>query len=211
MIIFFNEQPVSKKVKIKKALDVAQIYYGSEYFAIQNNSWFGDSLTVESLFPEWILKEYESNPENVFVIPIIKNYFRWLFSINYGYGAQLEWEYIREPLKINSIFLETFSDFYFPNADFSSSPLKEILPNIKKFLINVDSNYNDSKGTIPGIKYIISNLLGFDLTKFDIITANSGIIHVSLDSSIVSDFEQYKPFLQEHVFPIGMAINYGVK
>lgn len=210
MIILFNNQPVTEKVKIKKALETAQLLYSSDFFDIENSYWFGDNLTIESLFPSWILKEYNSNPNNVFVIPIIKNYFRWLFSLEYGYGAQLEWENIRDPLKINSIFLESFSDFYFSGSDFSQEPLKNILPNIRKFLINVDLNYNSQKGTPNAIKHLMTNLLGFEIDDVNVYTSNAGIIKVTVINSKSSELDVFKPFLEEHVFPIGVSIVYEV-
>lgn len=210
MIILFNNQPVTEKIKIKKAIETAQLLYSSDYFDIQNSYWFGDNLTIESLFPSWILKEYNANPENVFVVPIIKNYFRWLFSLEYGYGAQLEWENIRDPLKINSIFLESFADFYFNGADFSQEPLKSVLPNIRRFLINEDINYSSQKGTPNAIKYLMTNLLGFEITDIDVFTSNSGIMKVKVSSAKSSDLDLYKSFLEEHVFPAGVSIVYEV-
>lgn len=211
MILFFNEQPVSEAVKISKIIERAKSVYGSDYYDIESSYWFGDNLSVETLFPNWIIREYESNKTNVFVVPIIKNYFRWLFSIENGYGAQLEWENIRDVNNVKSVFLETFSDFYFNGADFSSEPLKSILPNIKKFLINSDLNYFNEKGTPQAIKYLICNLLGFEIEDIDVYTANSGIMQIDIISAKISSFNQYKNFLEEHVFPAGISIIYGVK
>lgn len=210
MILFFNNQPVTEKIKIKKALETAQLLYSSDFFNIQNQNWFGDNLTVDSLFPNWILNEYKTNSHNVLVVPLIKNYLRWLFSLEYGYGAQLDWEHIRDPLKINSIFLESFTDFYFNGADFSVEPLKSILPNIRRFLIKVDSNYISQKGTPNAIKYLMTNLLGFELGDIEVFTSNAGVLKLKIASSKLSNLELFKPFLEQHVFPAGIAIIYEV-
>jgi hypothetical protein len=211
MILFFNNQPVTEAVKIQKLLQRAQDLYGSDYFDLQNQFWFGDNLTVESLFPSWILKEYDDNNKNVLVVPIIKNYFRWLLSLEYGYGAQLNWENIRTSLFTNKIFLEAYCDFYFPGADFSQEPLNQILPNIRKFLINIDPDYSNQKGTPSGIKYLICNLLGFNWDEVEIYTANSCVIQVNVSSSSFNRLKSYQSFLEEHVLPAGMSIIYGVK
>jgi hypothetical protein len=211
MIILLNSQPVSEKVKILKAVEKAKALYGSDFFDLETNYWFGDNLTIESLFPNWILKEYEENQNNVLVIPIIKNYLRWLFSIDYGYGAQLDWENIRVPLKMNSIFLEALAEFYFPGANFSEEPLKAILPNIRRFASNIELDYNYSKGTPKAIKYLICNLFGFGISEIDVYTTNSGIIQIDVLSSKMTTLNLYNSFLQEYVFPIGTRIIYGTK
>jgi hypothetical protein len=210
MIIFFNNQPVTKEVKIKKLFERAQILYGSDYFDIQDERWLGDNLTIESLFPSWILKKYEENPEDVFVIPIIKNYFRWLLSINQGYGAQLEWENLRCGLFTNQIFLEAWANYYFPYADFSSTPLKEKLPNIRKFSINSDLNYFNIKGTPAAIKYVLCTLFDFSISSINVETANAGIISLKVDSSDTTELEKYKTFIEEYLISAGTTIIYGV-
>jgi hypothetical protein len=211
MILFFNNQPVTESVKIQNFLQIAQELYGSDYFDLQNQYWFGDNLTVQALFPTWIMRAYEETPSNVLVIPIVKNYFRWLLSLEYGYGAQLNWENLRTPLFVNSLFLEAYADFYFPNADFSQEPLKSILPNLRKFLINSDSDYNNQKGTPQGIKYLICNLLGLDWKDVEVYTANSCVIQVNVASQYQTTIKNYKAFLEEHVLPAGMSVIYGVK
>lgn len=211
MILFFNNQPVSQQVKIQKMIDRAKTLYGSDYYSLQNQYWLGDYLTTEALFPSWIIREYNENQSNVLVIPIIKNYLRWLFSLEFGYGAQLDWEHIRSPLYANSIFLEAYADFYFPNADFSKTPLSAILPNIRKFLVNAEKDYNNQKGTPQAIKYLICNLLNFGWDEVDVFTANSAIIQVNTTSSNYNNLQQYKSFLEEYVFPAGVSVIYGVK
>lgn len=208
MIIFFNNQPITKDVKIAKLYERAKSLYGSDYFSLQDEKWLGDNLTIESLFPNWILKEYNSRPNSVLVVPLIKNYLRWLLSIEYGYGAQLEWEYLRTPLYTNSIFLEAYSDFYFPGADFSQSQLSTILPNIRKFAVNAENNYFNVKGTPAAIKYCICNLLGFAWDDVDVITANAAVIEISVPSAQYNNLMSYQSFLEQHVIPAGMSIIY---
>lgn len=211
MIILFNEQPVSEEVKILKIIERAKSLYGSDYFDLENSYWIGDNLTIEALFPNWIVEEYEKNPSNVLVVTIIKNYLRWLFSIEYGYGAQLDWENIRDSTKVNSIFLEAYTDFYFYGADFSTDSLKDVISNIRKFLINADLNYFSQKGTPQSIRYLISNLFGFAVEDVDVYTANTGIMQINVSSEKYNTLQSYKSFLEEHVFPAGISIIYGVK
>lgn len=210
MILFFSNQPVTEEIKIKKLFEKAEGLYGSDYFDLQNERWLGDNLTVESLFPSWILKEYNQSPDDVLVIPIVKNYFRWLLSINHGYGGQLEWETLRCGLLTNSIFLEAWADFYFPYSDFSTSPLKEKLPNIRKFSINIDENYFNIKGTPIAIKYAICTLLDFDLDSVNVETANAGIISLKVNASDETELNKYKAFIEEYLIPAGTTIIYGV-
>jgi len=208
MIFFLKEQPVSYDVKNAITTARAGSLYGSDLYNRNDSKWLGDNLTVESLFPQWILKAYESDPNNVAIVPIIKNYLRWLLSQEYGYGAQLNWENIRVPLFMNSIFLEALADFYFPNADFSQSHLSPILPNIRKFLVKSDSNYFDIKGTPPAIKYLICSLLGFSISDVVVSTSNFINIDIKVTSSLLSDIEKFKPFINSYVVPAGMAVNY---
>ena len=208
MIIFFNSQPVSQQVKVSKLYERAKSLYGSDYFDLQNETWLGDKLTIESLFPNWIVNEYNNNTNNVLIIPIIKNYLRWLLSIDYGYGAQLDWEKLRVPLYCNSIFLEAYADFYFPGADFSQEPLSTVLPNIRKFAIKSDVNYFNIKGTPDGIKYCICTLLGLNWKNVTVSTPNYGVVKISITSSDYSTFISYKTFLEEYVIPAGMTIIY---
>lgn len=211
MILFFNEQPVSEDVKVTKIIEKAKALYGSDYYDINKSYWFGDNLAVESLFPNWIIEEYEKNTQNVLVVPIIKNYLRWLFSIEYGYGSQLNWENIRDITAVNPLFLEVFADFYFNGADFSSEPLKSILPQLRKFLINSDLNYFNEKGTPQSIKHLICNLLGFEINDVDVFTSNSCVMNIEITSAKFNELQKYKNFLEEHVFPAGVSVIYGVK
>lgn len=211
MIILFNEQPVTEAVKIEKMFERAQSLYGSEFYGTQTIPWVGDDITVESLFPSWIIKSYEKTPNDVLVVPLIKNYLRWLFSLEYGYGSQLDWENIRIPLKVNSIFLEAYTDYYFSGASFNSEPLNLILPNIRKFLIKADSNYFNQKGTPEAIKYLITSLLGFSVEDVEVYTANYCVVQIKIASSQYNNLLLYKNFLEEHVIPAGMSVLYGVK
>lgn len=211
MIIFFNSQPVTELTKIKKLFNQAQVAYGSDFYDLNSINWLGDRLTVESVFPNWIIKEYTNDPNNVLVVPIIKNYFRWLFSLEYGYGAQLDWENIRSPLTINNIFLEALADFYFPNADFSSTPLNSKLSNIRQFLVRADCNYFNLKGTPTAVKYLISSLLGFNWDDIEVYTADSGCIQINVAAASYDDLMTFKNFLEEHVLPVGIPVIYGIK
>ena len=106
MILLFNNIPVTESYKIEKMVEKAKTLYASEFYNVEGFKFLGDDLTIESLFPNWIIKKYETNPSDVLVVPIIKNYLRWLLSIDQGYGAQLEWENLRVPIYCNSIFLK---------------------------------------------------------------------------------------------------------
>lgn len=209
MIVLFSNQPVTLQLKSQLLLDRAKTVLGSDFNSTSTTPWFGDNLTIESLFPQWILKEYSNNQSNVLITTIVKNYFRWLFSLEYGYGAQLDWENIRVPIYMNSVFLEALAEFYFPSADFSSSVLSPILPNIRIFATKVDVNYFNVKGTSKGIKYVICGLLGFDWDDIYVNTSSYVTVEIKVSSSQVSRFEQFKPFLEEHVIPAGMVVYYS--
>lgn len=208
MITVFNGQPVLLNTKVLLTAQRASGLLGSDYQNYITKPWLGDELTIASLFPQWIIKAYEADVNNVTVIPIVKNYMRWLLSQEYGYGAQLNWENIRVPLYINSIFLEALADFYFPGADFSQEPLKTILPNIRRFLIRADQNYFNSKGTPTAIKYIICSLLGFSLSDISVFTGSYVMMEIKITSSKQTSFETFKPFISKYVIPAGIAVNY---
>ena len=133
---------------------------------------------------------------------------RWLLSQDYGYGAQLNWENIRVPLYANSIFLEAYADFYFPNADFSQQPLASILSNIRQFSVGASKNYFDIKGTPAAIKYLISSLLGIAWDSIIVSQSSPGLLTISIASASNDYFSQYKTFLEEYVIPAGIAITY---
>lgn len=203
MILLFNHIPVTLQGKINKFVEKVQEAYGSEFYNIQGQKWFGDKLTVQALFPAWILREYENDPTNVLIVPIIKNYLRWLFSIEYGYGAQLDWEKIRSPLEINSKFLEAVAESYFPGADFASDELVDLLPNIRAFSVQVQGSYFDIKGTPKGIKRVLTTLLGLPFFTTKVYCSSPGIITIEGNVS-----EDHKNFLAEHVIPAGMVVIY---
>lgn len=208
MITFFNNQTLSLTTKINLAVQKATSLAGSNFNDIQSTKWLGDRITVESLFPQWILKEYENDATNVTVVPIVKNYLRWLFSLEYGYGAQLDWEHIRTPLYANSIFLEALADFYFPNADFSQAPLNDILPNIRKFATKVDANYFNIKGTPKAIKYLICSLLGFNYSDIYVVSTTYVHLEIQVASSKLTNLKKFDTFLKEYVIPAGVVVNY---
>lgn len=209
MITIYSGQPVSLTTKVLLTAERASELLGSEYKNYITQPWLGDKLTIDSLFPQWIIKAYENDVNNVTIIPIVKNYMRWLLSQEYGYGAQLNWENIRVPLYTNSIFLEALADFYFPGADFSQEPLKTILPNIRRFLIRSDQNYFDIKGTPTAIKYVICSLLGFNLSDISVFTGSYVMMEIKITSSQQALFETFKPFISKYVIPAGITVNYS--
>lgn len=203
MILLFNHIPVTLQGKINKFVEKVQEAYGSEFFNIQGQKWFGDKLSIKALFPAWILREYENDPTNILIVPIIKNYLRWLFSLEYGYGAQLNWENIRSPVEINSKMLEAIAECYFPGADFASDELSDLLPNIRAFSIQVQGSYFDIKGTPKAIKRVLTTLMGLSSATTQVYCSAPGVITIKANVS-----ENHKPFLQEHVIPAGMNVIY---
>lgn len=204
MILLFNHIPVTITGKINAFLSKVKKAYGSEFYNIQGSYWKGDKLSVISLFPDWIMKEYNKNSSNVLIVTIVKNYMRWLMSAKYGYGAQPEWKTIRDPLAMDSIFLEALAEYYFPGADFSSDELSPILPNIRKFAIKADANYFDCKGTPAGIKYVLTTLFNMNYDTTLVVYTSPGIINVfgTVDNN-------YKSFLNTYVYPAGVIVNYS--
>ena len=203
MILLFHHLPVSLEVKINKFVDIVSNYYGSEFRNIQGEYWFGDKLTIKSLFPSWIIKEYDDNTDNVLVIPLFKNYLRWLFSLKYGYGAQLDWENIRCGMSIDDKLLQGIAESYFPSADFSSDNLSDILPNIRRFSIQVQDSYFDIKGTNKAIKYVLTSLLDMPYSTTQVYTSAPGVVNIKANV-----LDKHKVFLSEHVIPAGMTVVY---
>jgi hypothetical protein len=110
MILLFNHLPVTLNQKIAKFIETVKSAYGSDFYDVQGDRWFGDNITVESLFPKWILKEAQDDPSNVLIVQIVKSYLRWLFSIPYGYGGAVPWETIIDPQTIQTKLLEGIAD-----------------------------------------------------------------------------------------------------
>ena len=208
MILFLANLPVSESNKISRLVARAQELYNSDFYDIEKQKWLADKLTIESLFPEWIIKESKSNP-NVLVISLIKNYMRWLLSLENGYGAQLNWENIRTPLLANKVFYEAYLDFYFPGADFSQPALKNKIFNVLPFSVRADTNYFNIKGTPAAIKYLICNLLGIPWNSIIVFTGNNAVMTIQIATAYTQEFEDYKPFLEKHVFPAGVSVVYG--
>ena len=182
MIIFFSTQPASVDGKINALISRAKTLYNSDYYDIENQKWLADKLTIESLFPSWIVKAAEESSD-VLVTKIIKNYMRWLLSLEYGYGAQLDWEKLRTIPLANEIFLEAYLDFYFPGADFSQENFVSLIPNVKKFSINADANYFNVKGTPEAIKYLICNLLGIPWDSVLVSTSTAAVMNIKIKIS----------------------------
>jgi hypothetical protein len=207
MIIFFTTQPASVDGKINALISRAKSLYNSDYYDIENQKWLADKLTIESLFPSWIVKAAEESSD-VLVTKIIKNYMRWLLSLEYGYGAQLDWEKLRTVPLANEIFLEAYLDFYFPGADFSQENFVSLIPNVKKFSINADANYFNVKGTPAAIKYLICNLLGIPWDSVLVSTSTSAVMTIKINSSYYDTLMLYKTFLETYAIPAGISVIY---
>jgi hypothetical protein len=202
MLLLLNHLPVSVEGKIEKLIQLAKAQYGSEFYNIQGFYWKGDQLTIESLFPSWIIKQANARPTEVNITGLVKNYLRWLLSIEYGYGAQLEWNTLRSPLLMNSIFLEALADYYFSGCDFSGN-LAPILPNIRKFAIKADTNYFDKKGTPESIKWVLTSLFGMDYETTLVQTTSPGFVQITGNVP-----DAYKTFLEYYVIPAGTVVIY---
>lgn len=208
MILFLANLPVSESNKLARLVERAKSLYNSDFYDVEKQRWLADKLTMESLFPEWIIKESKIN-SNVLILSLVKNYMRWLLSLENGYGAQLNWENIRTPILANKVFYEAYLDFYFPGADFSQSPLKSKIPNVVPFSVNADTNYFNIKGTPAAVKYLICNLLGIPWDSVIVFTGNNAVMTVQIDPAYITEFQDYKSFLENHVFPAGVGIVYG--
>jgi hypothetical protein len=105
---------------------------------------------------------------------------------------------------MNSIFLQGLAEYYFPGADFGSSPLATILPNIRRFAIKADDCYLSRKGTAGAIEYLLTALFGLDPATTAVNYSNPGIITITstLDSS-------YRDFINNHVVPAGVIVIYN--
>jgi hypothetical protein len=200
---FFNRLRVSVEQKVDLLFKKALQQYGSEIYNVGKNKFIGDNLTVESLFPEWINQEYKNNSDNVTIVPIIKQYLRWLFSIKYGYGAYISWENLRSPVLMQEELLEGLAEMYFPGEDFSSDELSDILSNIPKFSIQVDSQYFGKKGTPKSIHYVLTTLLNYDYETTQVISFSNSVIKIIADVS-----DNHKGFLERSVIPAGMVVIY---
>jgi hypothetical protein len=201
--LFFNRLPVSLDQKVDILIRKAIQQYGSEYYNVGKDKFIGDNLTVDSLFPEWILQAYQSNTSNVTIVPIVKQYLRWLFSIKYGYGAYISWETLRSPVYMQPQLLQGLAELYFPGEDFSSDELSDILSNIPKFSIQVDYQYFGKKGTPKGIQYLLTTLMGYDYETTQVISFSNSIIKIIANVS-----ENHKGFLERSVIPAGMVVIY---
>ena len=201
--LFFNRLPVSIAQKVDLLFQKALQQYGSELYNVGKDKFIGDNLTVDSLFPEWILQAYQSNTSNVTIVPIVKQYLRWLFSMKYGYGAYIEWETLRSPIYMQPQLLQGLAELYFPGEDFSSDELSGILPNIPKFSIQVDYQYFGKKGTPSGIHYVLTTLMGYDYETTEVISFSNSVIKIIANIS-----DNHKAFLERSVIPAGMVVIY---
>jgi len=203
MILLFNHIPVTESGKIAKFVELIQETYGSDFFSLQGEYWKGDDLTVESLFPSWIIKKYEESPNTVSIIPIIKNYLRWLFSLKYGYGAQLDWENIRCAVTVDEKLLQGFAESYFPGANFSDSSINDLLPNIRKFSIQVQTSFFDIKGTPKSIKHALVTLMGYPYSTTQVYASGSALLTIKANI-----LEKHKSFIENYLVPAGVNVNY---
>lgn len=203
MILLFNKLPITLKRKIQIMVSLAQTALGSEFFNVSGSRWLGDRLTIQSLFPKWIIQKAKSDPSNVLIVEIIKSYQRWLFDIERGYGAAVPWETIRVVPNIPDKLLLGVADKYFPSQDFSSSNLSITLPNLKKFCIKAEENYFRKKGTPDAIKYLLITLLGVPYSECDVVTGSPGFMIVRANVP-----DQYKAFLNKCVYPAGIIVLY---
>jgi hypothetical protein len=201
--LFFNRLPVSIAQKVELLFEKALKQYGSELYNVGKDKFIGDNLTVESLFPEWIIQEYQSNTSNVTIVPIVKQYLRWLYSMKYGYGAYIPWEVLRSPVFMPTELLQGLAELYFPGEDFSSDELSDVLSNIPKFSIQVDYQYFGKKGTPDGIHYLLTTLMGYDYETTQVISFSNTVIKIIANVS-----DNHKAFLERSVIPAGMVLIY---
>jgi hypothetical protein len=82
--------------------------------------------------------------------------------------------------------------------------------NLRVFSIKADENYFNIKGTPPAIKYLICALLGFGITEVYVTTTTYSNIQISVTSSKYDTLQNYKTFLEQHVIPAGIVIDYKV-
>lgn len=204
MILLFNKIQASLEVKIEEMVSSVKSLLGSDFYDLKGTPWFGDKLTVKSLFPNWIYKKSIDDSSNVLIVQIVKSYLRWLFSEEYGYGGKVDWENIQCPYSIKTKLLEGLASKYFPLENFSEdSDLRDLLPNLKKFAIDCDLNYFNVKGSEQAIRYLLVTLLDLPITECKVQTGSPGFIIVRANVP-----EKYKPFLNSSVYPAGTYILY---
>jgi hypothetical protein len=119
--------------------------------------------------------------------------------LEYGYGAQIDWENIRSPISVNEKFLQAIAESYFPDADFSTDALSDYLENIPSFSIKVQKLYFDVKGTNGAIKHVLVNLLDYPANTTKVFTTAPGTVTIKANV-----LEKHKPFIQEHLIPAGI-------
>jgi len=203
MILLFNKLPVSLDTKITKMVSLVAETLGSNFYNVSGDRWLGDNLTVDALFPKWIIQKSKEDPSNVLIVDIVKSYQRWLFDIERGYGAAVPWETIHVPQKITDKLLLGLADLYFPQFDFSTDEFSDILPNLRKFSINVDANYFHKKGSLEAIHYLLVTLLGIPYESCEVVTGSPGFIIVRANVQ-----DKYKNFLNKCVYPAGIVVLY---
>ena len=203
MILLFNHIPVTLEGKINKMLSIAQAAYGSDFYDVAGQRWLGDNLTVDSLFPKWILKEANDDPDNVLIVEIVKSFNRWLFDVERGYGAAVPWETIHVPSKLTDKLLLGLADLYFPQFDLSGPDYSDILQNLKKFSIFADENYFNIKGTPDAIRYLLTTLIGIPYNQCEVFSGSPGFLIIRANVP-----DKYKSFLNKCVYPAGVVALY---
>lgn len=203
MILLLNNIPVTIEGKIQQMLSIVKAAYGSEFSNVEGQRWIGDNLTVDSLFPKWILKEAEDDPSNVLVVQIIKSFNRWLFDVERGYGAAVPWETIHIPQKITDKMSLGLADLYFPQFDLSGATYSDILPNLKKFAIFADKNYFNVKGTPQAIQYLLTTFIGLPYSQCEVFSGSPGFLIIRANVP-----DKYKSFLEKCVYPAGVVALY---
>lgn len=203
MILLFNNIPVKLKRKVEIMISTAQSILGSEFFNTAGSRWLGDRLTIESLFPKWIIKKANENPSEVLIVQFIKSFQRWLFDLEMGYGAAVPWETIHVPQKIPNKLLLGLADLYFPRFDMSGEDFADILPNLKKFSIKVEENYFRKKGSPEAIQYLLISLLGVPYESCEVVSGSPGFLIVRANIDL-----KYRNFLNKCVYPAGITVLY---
>lgn len=163
-------------------------------------SWDGDKIILKNQFPKWIVQAAVDDPTNAPVLDWFKYYYRWLFSLDYGYGGGFYFTEIRDFMKIPDIFLQALADLYMPGLDFEENP--ELMDGFRKFLLKSKTDYYDIKGRAEGILYTIVTLFGGTESGSSVISAGGGIIDITTDMDA-----SYNDMLKSWCCPAGFLVN----
>lgn len=163
-------------------------------------SWDGDKIILENQFPKWIVQAWQDDTTNAPVIDWFKYYYRWLFSLDYGYGCGFYFTEIRDFMKIPDIFLQAYADLYMPGLDFSENP--ELMDGFRKFLLKSKTDYFDKKGRDSAILYAATTLFGGTPEATSVVSVGGGIIEITTDMD-----ESYNDMLRTWCCPVGFLVN----